>query len=151
MVWNNLVSQSATLASRPRVLRATFMCALSATVHFTSTIEAGQRITTPPVNAHNPMVSIMALDGVALLCRNFRPARPCRLSSGTLKTAAHGPFSIEHIAMIRSKAAKHTSILDTMRAITGTSTARACFAEGRCVRCHGLGRYPLDPGDVQSE
>jgi len=76
MVWNNLVSQSVTLASRPRVLRTTFMCALSATVRFTSTIEAGQSITTPPVNARNPMVSIMPVDGVPLFCRNFRPKRP---------------------------------------------------------------------------
>lgn len=76
MVWNNLVSQSATLASRPRVLRTTFMCALSATVRFTSTIEAGLKITAPPVNAYNPVVSITTGDAVPLFCRNLRPKRP---------------------------------------------------------------------------
>ncbi|MGY3235000.1 hypothetical protein ACVMAJ_001890 [Bradyrhizobium sp. USDA 4448] len=75
MVWNILVSQSATLASRPRVLRTTFMCALSAAVRFASTIEAGQKITAPPVNAHNPTVSITTGDSVPLFCRNLRRKR----------------------------------------------------------------------------
>ncbi|MGY3534517.1 catalase [Bradyrhizobium sp. USDA 4452] len=46
--------------------------------------------------------------------------------------------------MIRSKAANHASIVNTMRAINGTSSARACFAAGRCVR----GTYiPSDQAD----
>ncbi|WP_157113187.1 catalase [Bradyrhizobium embrapense] len=36
--------------------------------------------------------------------------------------------------MIRSNAAKHASLVDALRAINGTSSARACFAEGRNVR-----------------
>ncbi|SFJ53104.1 catalase [Bradyrhizobium sp. Gha] len=46
--------------------------------------------------------------------------------------------------MIRSNAAKHASIVDAMRAINGTSSARACFAGGYCVR----GTYiPSDRAD----
>ncbi|MGY3534518.1 hypothetical protein ACVISU_007286 [Bradyrhizobium sp. USDA 4452] len=75
MVWNTLVSRSATIASRPKVLRTTFMCALSATVRFTSTIESGQRITAPPVGARSPVSSIIATNGVPLFCRNFQPKR----------------------------------------------------------------------------
>ncbi|SFJ53122.1 hypothetical protein SAMN05216525_12787 [Bradyrhizobium sp. Gha] len=76
MVWNYLVSQSAILASRPRVLRTTFMCALSATVRFTSAIEEGQKIPAPSVDAQNPMVLITAADDVPLFCRSSRPTRP---------------------------------------------------------------------------
>ena len=75
MVWNNLVSQSAALA-RPRVLRTTFMCALSATVRFTSTIQEGQKIPTPPVGAQNPMVLITAAHDLPLFCRSLQPRRP---------------------------------------------------------------------------
>lgn len=46
--------------------------------------------------------------------------------------------------MIRSKAAEHASIVDALRAITRTSSTRACFAGGRCVR----GTYiPSDRAD----
>ncbi|MGY3235001.1 catalase [Bradyrhizobium sp. USDA 4448] len=46
--------------------------------------------------------------------------------------------------MIRSQAVKHASIVGAMRAITGTSSARACFAAGLCVR----GTYiPSDRAD----
>ena len=76
MVWNNLVSQSVTLASRPRVLRTTFMCALAAAVRFTLAIEERQNIPAASINVQNPMVSITAADGVPLFCRSLRPKPP---------------------------------------------------------------------------
>ncbi len=87
MAWKRFVGQSATLASRPRVLTATFMCALSATVRLTSTADQATRIPVP-AHMHNPMVSIMTRDGVPIFCRGrgskpvqptvFRRPRSCR-------------------------------------------------------------------------
>jgi hypothetical protein len=73
MAWKSFVNQSATLASRPRVLKTTFMCALSATVRLTSTADEATRI--PPHLAHmlNPLVSIMTRDAVPIFCRGWRP------------------------------------------------------------------------------
>src|SRR6185312_4091529 len=71
---------------------------------------------------------------------------PSRLSFSIRETAARGRSSkpIGYIAMIRSQAAKHASIVGAMKAITGTSNARASFARGRCVR----GTYiPSDRAD----
>ena len=73
MIWKNLVSQSAILASRPRVLTATFMCALSATVRFASTGDEGTRIPPRPAHAQDPLVSIMTRDGVPIFCMGWRP------------------------------------------------------------------------------
>jgi hypothetical protein len=72
MVWKSFVSNSATLASRPRVLTTTFMCALSATVRLTSA-EEGPKIPAPPVRTYNPMVSVMTGDGAPIFCRSVRP------------------------------------------------------------------------------
>lgn len=72
MAWKSFVSQSATLASRPRVLTTTFMCALSATVRFTSTPDEATRIPAHPAHMLNPMVSIMTRDGVPIFCRGWR-------------------------------------------------------------------------------
>lgn len=79
MIWKNLVNQSATLASRPRVLTTTFMCALSAAVRFAST--EGTRIPAQPAHTHNDMVGIMTRDGVPIFCMGWRskPARPLAL------------------------------------------------------------------------
>jgi hypothetical protein len=73
MAWKSIVSQSATLASRPRVLTTTFMCALSATVRLTSSADEATRIPVQPAHTHNPVVSIMTRDGVPIFCRGWRP------------------------------------------------------------------------------
>ncbi|MGY3355019.1 hypothetical protein [Bradyrhizobium sp. 18] len=78
MIWKNLVNQSATLASRPKVLTTTFMCALSATVRFASTGDEGAKIPVEPAHRQNPLVSIMTRDSVPIFCTGWRPkpARP---------------------------------------------------------------------------
>jgi hypothetical protein len=73
MIWKNLVNQSATLASRPKVLTTTFMCALSAAVRFASTEAEGTRIPAQPAHTHNAMVAIMTRDGVPIFCMGWRP------------------------------------------------------------------------------
>jgi hypothetical protein len=73
MIWKNLANQSATLASRPRVLTATFMCALSATVRFASTEAEGARIPAPSAHTQDPLVSIMTRDDVPIFCLGWRP------------------------------------------------------------------------------
>jgi hypothetical protein len=73
MIWKNLVNQSATLASRPKVLSTTFMCALSATVRLASTGDEGARIAAQSVHTRDPMVSIMTRDSVPIFCLGWRP------------------------------------------------------------------------------
>lgn len=73
MIWKQLVHQSATLASRPKVLTTTFMCALSATVRFASTGDEGAKIPEQPAHMQNPLVSIMTRDGVPIFCMAWRP------------------------------------------------------------------------------
>jgi hypothetical protein len=77
MIWKNLVNQSATLASRPKVITTTFMCALSATVRLASTVDEGTRIAAQPAHTQNPMVSIMTRDSVPIFCMGWRP-RPAQ-------------------------------------------------------------------------
>jgi hypothetical protein len=76
MIWKQLVNQSATLASRPKVLTTTFMCALSATVRFASTGDEGTRILAQPTHTQNALVSIMTRDGVPIFCMGWRPKPP---------------------------------------------------------------------------
>lgn len=73
MVLKSFISQSATLASRPRVLTTTFMCALSATVRLTSTADEGTKSPLQPVHAHNPIVLLMTEDDAPVFCRGWRP------------------------------------------------------------------------------
>jgi hypothetical protein len=73
MIWKNLVNQSANLASRPKVLTTTFMCALSATIRFASTGDEGAKIPAQPAHMQNPLVSIMTRDGVPIFCMGWRP------------------------------------------------------------------------------
>jgi hypothetical protein len=73
MVLKSFVSQSATLASRQRVVTTTFMCALSATVRLASIADEGTKIPSQPVHAHNLMVSIMSGDAEPIFCRGGRP------------------------------------------------------------------------------
>lgn len=77
MAWKSFVSQSATLASRPKVLTTTFMCALSATVRLTSTTGEATRIPVHPAHMLSSMSSIMIRDSVPIFCRGRRltPAR----------------------------------------------------------------------------
>jgi len=86
MAWKSFVSQSATLASRQRVLTTTFMCALSATVRLTSTVGEATRMPAHPVHMLNPMASIMTRDSVPIFCRGWRP-KP------TQRTAFRSPTS----------------------------------------------------------
>ena len=78
MIWKNLVNQSATLASRPKILTTTFMCALSATIRFASTGDEAAKIPAQPAHTQNPLVSIMTRDSVPIFCMGWRPkpARP---------------------------------------------------------------------------
>jgi hypothetical protein len=78
MVLKNFVSQSARLASRPRVLTTTFMCALSATIRLASTADEGAKRLPQPIHAHTLMVSLVTGDDVPIFCRNWKPkvARP---------------------------------------------------------------------------
>ena len=73
MTWKNLVNQSATLASRPKVLTTTFMCALSAAVRFASTVDEGTKIPAHPAHAQNAMAAIMTRDGAPIFCQGWRP------------------------------------------------------------------------------
>jgi hypothetical protein len=73
MVLKSFVSHSAALASRPRILTTTFMCALSATVRFTSTADGGTKIPLEPAYTRNPVVSIMTGDDVPIFCRGWKP------------------------------------------------------------------------------
>jgi hypothetical protein len=73
MIWKNLVNQSATLASRPKILTTTFMCALSATIRFASTGDEGTRIPAQPAHTQNPLVSVTTRDGVPIFCMGWRP------------------------------------------------------------------------------
>jgi len=73
MAWKNFVSQSAKLASRPRILTTTFMCALSATIRFTSTADGGTKIPAQPAHMHNSLVSPMTGDGAPIFCRGWTP------------------------------------------------------------------------------
>jgi hypothetical protein len=73
MVWKSFTSHAATLASRPRLVTTTFMCALSATVRLTSTADQGPKVPLQSVHARNPLVSIMTADGVPIFCRGTRP------------------------------------------------------------------------------
>ena len=76
MIWKQLVNQSATLASRPKVLTTTFMCALSATVRFASTGDEGTRILAQPTHTQNALVSIMTRDGVPIFCMGLEAEAP---------------------------------------------------------------------------
>jgi hypothetical protein len=78
MIWKNLVNQSAALASRPKVLTTTFMCALSATVRLASTGDERARIPAQPAHTQDPMVSIMTRDSVPIFCMGWspKPAQP---------------------------------------------------------------------------
>jgi hypothetical protein len=81
MVLWSFVSQSATLASRPRVLTTTFMCALSAAVRFASTVDEGTRMPAHPPHAQNAIAPIMTKDGVPIFCLGWgpKPAQPLAL------------------------------------------------------------------------
>jgi len=78
MIWKNLVNRSASLASRPKVLTTTFMCALSATIRFASTVDQGAKIPAQPPHTQDPLVSIMTRNSVPIFCMGWRPkpARP---------------------------------------------------------------------------
>jgi len=73
MVLKSFVGQPATLASRSRVVTATFMCALSAAVRLTSATEEGTKIPPPPVHAYNPLVSTMTAGDAPIFCGGQRP------------------------------------------------------------------------------
>jgi hypothetical protein len=76
MIWKNLISQSATLASRPKVLTTAFMCALSAAARLASTVDEGTKIPAHPAYAQNAMAPIMARDGAPILGLRPKPAQP---------------------------------------------------------------------------
>ena len=84
MIWKNLVNQSLTRASRPKVLTTTFMCALSATIRLTSTADGGTKIPAPPAPMHNPLISSMIRDGAPIFCSGSKPTMAQRI-------VFHGP------------------------------------------------------------
>ncbi len=72
MVLRSFVGPSATLASRSRVVTATFMCALSATVRLTSATEGGTKIPPQPAHAYSPLVSTMTAGDAPIFCGGRR-------------------------------------------------------------------------------
>lgn len=73
MIWKNLVNQTATLASRPKILTTTFMCALSATIRLASTGDEGPRTPAQLTHMQNPLSLITTGDGVPIFCMGWRP------------------------------------------------------------------------------
>jgi hypothetical protein len=73
MIRKKLGSQGTTFASHPRLLRATFICALSATVRLIPATEAGPKVPLLACPTHNPRVSIMTASDDPIFCRREPP------------------------------------------------------------------------------